>query len=85
MDNLDQLAHEVYGRPAHVREYVGGSNAGILLDAAVLIRDLRLQLALAREDAASKPPENACGKELPTVTPVYFPHRITNSAGDNPA
>lgn len=39
-DKLDDLAETLYGRPAAAREYVGGSDARILGDAAERIRML---------------------------------------------
>lgn len=40
-DAIDDLALELYGRKAMPREIVGGSNARIIRDAVLLIRELR--------------------------------------------
>lgn len=51
-DDLDRLCHELYGRPPRARDYLGGSNANVLADAADEIR--RLRDALPEPDKLEK-------------------------------
>jgi len=44
LDALDHLAIVLYGRPATAREYLGGSNAKILEDAAKILERLLCEL-----------------------------------------
>jgi hypothetical protein len=57
-DNVDRLCQAVYGRPPQTRDYLGGSEARILGDAANLILGLRAAgdaLAAAAEEAGLVP------------------------------
>ena len=50
-DGLEKLARQLYGRPPAAGEYLGGSNAKILSDAAAEIIKLRAQVARLEGEA----------------------------------
>ena len=50
-DGLEKLARQLYGRPPAAGEYLGGSNAKILHDAAAEIRRLRARIVRIENEA----------------------------------
>lgn len=49
-DGTDRLCHAVYGRDAEARDYIGGSNAQMLYDAANLIDRLEKILSASTNE-----------------------------------